>query len=103
MLTKEATSDAELAARRERAVKVTLQEPLEGRFILVDPEAITMGFLEDVQSGRGKEMLDSVAEAVVEGDLPKGTDRAGLRRLRPAEYAAVVAGVTSVMSVPKND
>lgn len=84
------------------AVRADLQGALEGYHVEVNPDAVTMGFFEDAQSDRASQMLDSVAGAVVGGNLPKGTDRASLRRYTPAELGAIVAAIVSTTSLPKN-
>jgi len=57
-----------------------------------------LGFLEDMQSENAKLIIDALAGCIVDGDLPGGCDRAGLRRLRLAHLGAVVKGVTSAMT-----
>lgn len=84
------------------SIRVDLEAPLDGRYLRVNPEELTFGFMEDLQSGQFKLMLDCLAAAIVGGDLPKGTDRAGLRRLKPSEMSSVVKAVTSALEAPKS-
>lgn len=70
--------------------------------MLIDPDELTWGALEDLESGKHARMLDAVAGAIVGGDLPKGVDRDGLRRLRAAEVPALMKGVGSAFAVDKS-
>jgi hypothetical protein len=89
-------------ARRE-PISVAVGGDLEGRTILVDPQRITMGLLEDIQQNNATIMIDAIVATLAGGDLEHGTTRAGLRKLTPAEFADLCAGVASVIRVPKAD
>lgn len=84
------------------AVRVDLKGALEGRHLMVDPDEVTLGLLEDIQAPGWKMTIDALAGCIVGGDLPRGTDRDGLRRLTLPGYNAVVDGVISVTNIPKN-
>jgi hypothetical protein len=83
-------------------IRVDLKGDLAGFHILLDPEELTFGFLEDIESMKVGAMLTALAGAIVGGDLPKGTDRAGLRRLKQNEAKALIEGVGSTFAVPKS-
>jgi hypothetical protein len=87
--------------KRVEPISVTLSGDLDGHTILVDPGALTMGLLEDIQAGTAHVMLDAVAATLSGGDLPLGVDRAGLRRLTPSEFADLCAGVASCINIKK--
>lgn len=92
-------------AQRKRAVAdgitVALSGDLDGHSIVVNPDALTMGLLEDIQANNATVMLDAVAATLVGGDLEHGIDRGGLRKLTPSEFADLCAGVASVIRVKK--
>ncbi len=89
-------------ARRE-PINVALGGDLEGRTIIVDPQALTMGLLEDIQANNATVMIDAIVATLAGGDLEHGITRAGLRRLTPSEFADLCAGVASVIRVPKGN
>lgn len=82
-------------------IRVELKESLVGHHVYFDSEQITLGLLEDLQTLDVRGMLDSLAPCVVGGDLPKGIDRAGLRRLTMSEFRALATGLNEAMAVPK--
>ncbi len=82
-------------------IRVDLGGALAGKHVIVDDDALTMGALEDMQSQRVGDVLAAVASFIVGGDLPQGTDKAGLRKLRPSEFRALAEGTQTVLSVPK--
>ena len=82
-------------------IRVDLADALAGKHVLIDHDELTVGLVEDLQSREAKALLDSLAAVIVGGDLARGTDRAGLRRLRIAECAALTSGVAGVVAVPK--
>lgn len=89
--------------RESTPITVKLEGDLEGYTILVSPSALTMGLLEDIQSGQTSSMLDSVAATLQGGDLPFGFDRAGIRQLTPSEFGDLCAGVAGVVNVKKRN
>ena len=93
---------ATIAKRIPDPINVELDGDLKGSSILVDPSALTMGLLEDIQASAATVMLDAVAATLVGGDLEHGIDRAGLRRLTPAEFAEVCSGVASCIRIRKS-
>ena len=88
--------------KRSDGLSVTLQGDLEGYTIIVSPDALTMGLLEDIQQSSASVMIDAITETLVGGDLPNGIDRNGLRKLTPSEFADLCAGVASVVRVKKS-
>lgn len=88
---------------RREPISVALGGDLEGHTILVDPQRITMGLLEDIQQNNATIMIDAIVATLAGGDLEHGVTRAGLRKLTPAEFADLCAGVASVIRVPKAD
>lgn len=66
-----------------------LAGPLKGQQIEIEEDELTFGFLEDLESGSIKLQLDALSAVIVGGDLPNGTDRKGLRRLRGPEVKAI--------------
>ena len=90
--------------RKEVApIRVDLEGDLEGHNILVNPQALTMGLLEDIQSGQTTAMLDAIAATLVGGDLPDGHDRKALRAMTPAEFADLCTGVAGCVSLKKKN
>lgn len=87
--------------KRSDGISVTLQGDLEGYTIIVSPDALTMGLLEDIQQSSAAVMIDAITATLVGGDLPNGIDRNGLRKLTPSEFADLCAGVASVVRVKK--
>lgn len=85
----------------EGTVRVDLKDALAGHHVLVDPDEITMGLLEDIQSGKASLLLEALANAIKGGDLPHGTDRDGLRRLKLLQCAALSTGIVGLTDVPK--
>lgn len=83
-------------------LRIELNGALEGRHILVAPSALTIGLLEDLQSGEFGTIMDGLAAAIVGGDLPQGSDRKGLRALTVTEFHAVCGGVGEAYQAPKN-
>lgn len=82
-------------------VTVPLGGALDGHTIDVNTNALTMGMIEDLQGGTAGLMLDAVASALAGGTLPGGSDRAGMRRLTPTEFASVCEAIAGCLSVPK--
>lgn len=83
-------------------VKIDLEGALAGRHIVVDPDQLDIGLLEDIQSPKFADTLDGLARCIVNGNLPHGYDRAGLRRLKLAELQALVKGVDGQFAMPKS-
>lgn len=82
-------------------IRVELDGALAGRHVLVDPKKLTAGALEDMQDNNVGMILDGLSRVLVGGDLPQGTDRAGLRELVSEELFAVLKGVGTCIRVPK--
>lgn len=82
-------------------IRVECEGELQGFAILVNPQALTMGLLEDIQAGTAGIMLDAVASTLAGGDVPHGVDRAGLRKLTPGEFADLCAAVASCIRLGK--
>lgn len=83
-------------------IRVELEGALAGHHVLLDPDALTWGMLEDLESGKHLRMIDAVVGCLVGGDLPHGTDRDGLRKLKVAEVPALMKGVGEAFQVPKS-
>ncbi len=82
-------------------IRVDCEGGLAGHTILVYPDALTMGLLEDIQIGTAAVMLDAVATTLAGGDIPHGVDRAGLRRLTPNQFADLCTAVASCIRLGK--
>lgn len=89
--------------REVTPIRVECEGELHGFAILVNPGALTMGLLEDIQAGTAGIMLDAVASTLAGGDVPHGVDRAGLRKLTPAEFADLCAAVASCIRLGKRN
>lgn len=87
---------------KDETVRVELNGDLAGHHLLLDPNELTFGLLEDVQSGQAGTMIDALALVIKGGDLPKGNDRAGLRRLTKDAMKSVIQGVGSAFEAPKS-
>lgn len=83
-------------------VTMPLEGALEGYSIVVDTDNITLGFYEDLESDMTKDRLNALSEVIVGGSLPHGTDRTGLRKLKPVEFNALCGGIAKALQVPKN-
>lgn len=92
-----------LVARDATPIRVECEGELQGFAILVNPQALTMGLLEDIQAGTAGIMLDAVASTLAGGDVPHGVDRAGLRKLTPGEFADLCAAVASCIRLGKRN
>lgn len=84
----------------EQRVELTTGE-LAGRHVVVERKRLTGGFLEDMQSGEFAKILDGLSRVIVGGDLPEGTERAGLRELPLDDLAVVAEAVVGCVKVPK--
>lgn len=82
-------------------IRVELEGDLEGNSILVNPSALTMGLLEDIQSGQTSAMLDAIAATLVGSDLQNGHDRKALREMTPGEFADICSGVAGCVTLKK--
>lgn len=82
-------------------VRVDLKGALAGHYILVDTDAVTVGTYEDLQGPTVSIMLDTIAGLIAGGDLPHGTARAELRKLKPLEFKAVTDGMREALEIPK--
>lgn len=80
--------------------RVDLAGELAGRHVLLDLEQVDVGLIEDLSSRNVTMMLDAFARLIVGGDLPHGTDRVGLRRLKLQQMKALGDGIDSVISIP---
>lgn len=69
------------AQQTERWRRVDLNGPLAGSYVMVDDDRLTFGLLEDFQSQKVGLILDALAQLIVDGSLPHGTSREGLRAL----------------------
>lgn len=83
----------EVTVDLSKCVRVDLTGALEGHHILVDPEEITFGLIADFGSANADRILNSLAECIKGGDLPKGHDRAALRKLTIPQTKEVIQGV----------
>jgi hypothetical protein len=90
----------EVDAPRE-GQRIELEGLLRGRYIVLKPRAITMGFIEDLQEGTSRKILDTLAGVLVGGNLEAGTDRNGLRQLTPPEFTSLCNAVASSVELPK--
>jgi len=90
-----------ITTRDSSPIRVECEGELEGYSILVNPQALTMGLLEDIQAGTAGKMLDAVALTLAGGDVPHGVDRDGLRKLTPGEFADLCAAVASCIRLGK--
>lgn len=81
--------------------RVDLAGRLSGYYVMVDVDQIDCGLLEDLESKNVGTILDAMARLVVGGDLPHGTDRAGLRRLTPHQIAEVIKVIPALFDLPK--
>lgn len=90
--------------------RVPLADPLEGEWIDVDVDAITLGMLEDIEDFQKiRAVLDAMCEIITgtsikpQASAPEGMSpvRAVLRGLRPPMMLAVVQGITRAGDIPK--
>lgn len=83
-------------------LRVDLGGALSGHHVLLDPDELTIGLLEDCQSGKFSLVLDGLARVIAGGDLPAGHDRQALRRLKMGEMNALLEAIDSAYTVPKS-
>lgn len=83
-------------------LRVDLAGSLSGHHIVIDPDELTLGAIEDMSSGSVALMMTSLAAMIVGGDLPKGTDRAGLRQLTLQQAKEVFDGIQALPVIPKS-
>jgi hypothetical protein len=85
------------------SVRVDLGTPLEGHHVQIDTEAITLGFIEDLQSQQMGPILDGLSTVIVGGDLVGEPGvRPWLRTLRVPQFNAVAGAINAAMvAVPK--
>jgi len=83
-------------------IRVELDGSLADRYVMVDPDEMDVGFFEDLESQRFKLILDALGRVIKGGDLPGGIDRAGLRRLKPADMQSLIQGVSRAWQVSKS-
>lgn len=90
--------------------RVPLADPLEGEWIDVDVDAITLGMLEDIEDFQKiRAVLDALSEIITATSItpqkpaPDGMSpvRGVLRGLRPPLLAAVVQGIIKSGDIPK--
>jgi hypothetical protein len=97
------SSQNRTAAHVPDPVRMDLKEPLAGHTILVDLDQVTLGLVEDFQSGMVATLLDQLARVVVGGDLIRGDvaeRRQLLRTLPMRQVTAIINGVTESLRVP---
>ena len=82
----------------EEPVRIELDGALKGHHILVDVDGLTIGTLEDMESGKVSRILDAIMPLLMGGDLPGGTGRDGLRRLKLDEFKAVIDSLAGILS-----
>ncbi len=82
-------------------VRVDLHGALEGHHLVVDADELTIGTLEDMQSGSFAKMRGAAEAVIVSADLPRGILHTELRKLKLQEFKAVSDGIAEVISVPK--
>ncbi len=83
-------------------IRVDLDGSLAGHHVMVDLDEMDAGFFEDLESQKFRLILDALARVIKAGDLPAGTDRASLRRLKPADMQSLIQGVGRAWQVPKS-
>lgn len=86
---------------------------LAGRYVLVERKQLNGGFMEDMQSGDMKLILNALSRAIVGGDLPgfgaadlmdgdaPAVRRLALRELGIEELTQVTEAVAGCLKVPK--
>lgn len=82
--------------------RVPLSGTLAGYYVDIRPDELNVGFLEDLESGKIALQLTALVRALAGGNLPYGIDRAGLRRLKSAQFLDLFRGVTAPYAVPKS-
>jgi len=81
-------------------VRCDLEGVLDGFHILVDLDALDVGLLEDLEANQVTKILDALERIIVDGNLPHGVDRAGLRRLKPSQLAEMVKTLPRLFNIP---
>lgn len=83
-------------------MRIELGNELAGRWVEINANAYTIGFLEDMQANRTTIILDALARTITASNLSGGSDRNGLRTLTRAEFGALMTGVLGAPELPKS-
>jgi hypothetical protein len=98
------------------SIRVDLEGALKGQHVLLDPDELNVGFLEDIETGSIRTSMDALSRCIVGGNLivvaggsvfPGAAEldrtalRQSLRRLKAAEAKALIDGVAGVWALPK--
>lgn len=86
---------------KSQPTRVDLEGALAGHYLLIDQDKLTMGFLEDLDSGRVAFVLKAIADVIAGSDLLGGHDYKAMRALKPAEFRAIVDAVKQGLEIPK--
>jgi hypothetical protein len=101
-------------------IRVDLEGALKGQHVLLAPDELNIGLIEDVQSGSVKFQIDAITRAIVGGNLvgvrggavfaladfetedeARAAIRLGVRRLKLPEMQALIQGLDGVFELPK--
>jgi hypothetical protein len=75
--------------------RVELTGALEGKYVSVNADALTIGVLEDLESGRLATVRAAVEALIAETDVPP------LRDLTVPEFTSLIEGLRSVINPKK--
>jgi len=82
--------------------RVELKGALEGHWIDVDEDKLTVGVLEDWESPSVVRTRQALEAIIADSNLPQGHDSAGLKALTRRQVRALVEGVNGYIQVPKS-
>lgn len=85
----------------DKGKRVDLSGSLAGHYVRIDLDQLDCGVFEDLESGKFAKIIDVLERLIVGGDLPHGRDRAGFRRLKPAQLKELCELLPALVDIPK--
>lgn len=79
-----------------KIVEVTLEGELSGQTINVDEESMTVGMLEDLETGTVRAVVTALCSCIVPGGTIGDDVRASIRALKPRQFKSVLDGALSL-------
>ena len=74
-------------------VRIELDGPLAGHYVVVDANKLDVGLLEDMESGSVATIRAALTNVMTECDLPGETMRDKVRGIKPKAFTAFLAPI----------